>query len=162
MTAWRTRRIALSYNGEALSRKSHAAGFDVGERDELAFVKDDAFWVPRKTFHHSQALPAAIRKTNTTKANATTASKRQLAAWRSDSENLVRLIGGGDGANLERGVILIYVIHVCHWGVPVTVLDHLAEKKANTGISPSLRTKCAFRLSIRPGSGTTASAHERE
>src|SRR3954462_9200174 len=45
--------------------------------------------VPRNNFHHSQALPAAIRKTNATKAKATMASKRQMAAWRSISEDFV-------------------------------------------------------------------------
>jgi hypothetical protein len=36
--------------------------------------------VPRKSFHHSQALPAAIKKTSATKAKATNASERQMAA----------------------------------------------------------------------------------
>jgi hypothetical protein len=35
---------------------------------------------PRSNFHHSQALPDAIRNTKATKANATIASKRQLPA----------------------------------------------------------------------------------
>src|SRR5438270_11276681 len=36
--------------------------------------------VPRRSFHHSQALPAAIKKTSATKTRATKASKRQMAA----------------------------------------------------------------------------------
>jgi hypothetical protein len=39
--------------------------------------------VPRNSFNHSQALPAAMRKTNATKAKATMASKRQIA-WPSE------------------------------------------------------------------------------
>jgi hypothetical protein len=85
--------VAWSYNVESQYRENHAPPDSTRESGINSPVEDDGL-VARRSFHHSPALPAAMRKTTATKAHATTASKRQIGAWRG-SVGWISEHGGG-------------------------------------------------------------------
>ena len=63
----------------ALQAESRAGGFDARERDEFAFVEDDGLGAAQK-FPPFPGAAGGDQEKRATKANATKASKRQMAA----------------------------------------------------------------------------------